>query len=42
MSILKRIIRIFIIVELILIGPFILTLFNPDARINGGSGGGWD
>ncbi|MFH0951203.1 MAG: hypothetical protein V1765_01890 [bacterium] len=39
---LKRIIRIFIIVELILLGPFILTLLNPNARINGGPGGGWD
>lgn len=39
---LKRIIRIFIIVELILLGPFILTLLNPNARINGGLGGGWD
>lgn len=34
--------RILIIVELILLGPFILTLLNPNARINGGSGGGWD
>lgn len=42
MSMLKRIIRIFIIIELILLGPFILTLFNPNARINGGPGGGWD
>lgn len=39
---LKRIIRIFIIVELILLGPFILTLLNQNAQINGGSGGGWD
>lgn len=39
---LKRIIRTFIIAELILLGPFILTLFNPNARINGGPGGGWD
>jgi len=42
MSMLKRIIRIFIIVELILLVPFILTLLNPNARINGGPGGGWD
>lgn len=42
MSILKKIIRIFIIIELILLGPFVLTLLNPNARINGGPGGGWD
>ena len=42
MSIGKRIIRIAIIVELILLVPFVLTLLNPNARINGGPGGGWD
>lgn len=42
MSMFKRIIRIAIIIELILLVPFVLTLLNPNARINGGSGGGWD
>lgn len=38
----KNIIRIIIIVGLILLIPLVLTLINPNARINGGSGGGWD
>jgi hypothetical protein len=42
MSMFKRIIRIAIVVELILLIGFIPTLFNPNARIYGGPGGGWD
>lgn len=42
MNMLKRIIRIAIVVELILLIGFLPTLFNPNARIYGGSGGGWD
>lgn len=39
---LKRILRIAIIVELILLMGFLPTLFNANARIYGGPGGGWD
>lgn len=39
---LKRIIRIVIIVEMLLLLGFLPTLFNPSARIYGGTGGGWD
>ncbi len=39
---LKRIIRIAIVVELLLLMGFLPTLFNPNARIFGGPGGGWD
>ncbi len=39
---LKRILRIAIIVELLLLMGFLPTLFNPSARIYGGPGGGWD
>ena len=42
MNMLKRIIRIAIVVELLLLIGFIPTLFNPNARIYGGPGGGWD
>lgn len=38
----RRILRIVIIVEGILILGFLPTLFNPNARIYGGAGGGWD
>lgn len=38
----KRIIRIIIVVELLLLMGFLPTLFNPHARIYGGPGGGWD
>ncbi len=38
----KRLLRIFIIVELILLAGFLPTLFNPNARLYGGPGGGWD
>ncbi len=38
----KRIVRIAIVVELLLLIGFIPTLFNPHARIYGGPGGGWD
>lgn len=42
MDMFKRIIRIAIAVELLLLIGFIPTLFNPNARIYGGPGGGWD
>lgn len=42
MNMFKRIIRIAIVVELILLIGFIPTLLNPNARIYGGPGGGWD
>ncbi len=42
MNIFKRIIRIAIVVEIILLMGFLPTLFNPNARIYGGPGGGWD
>ncbi len=42
MSVFKRILRIAIIVELLLLVGFLPTLFNPNARIYGGPGGGWD
>lgn len=42
MNMLKRIIRIAIVVEFILLMGFLPTLFNPNARIYGGPGGGWD
>lgn len=42
MSMFKRIIRIVIVVELLLLIGFLPTLFNPNARIYGGPGGGWD
>lgn len=42
MSLLKRIIRIAIVVELLLLLGFMPTLLNPNARIYGGPGGGWD
>ncbi len=38
----KRILRIAIVVELLLLLGFIPTLFNQNARIYGGPGGGWD
>ncbi len=38
----SRVIRVIIIVELILLVGFLPTLFNPNARIFGGPGGGWD
>lgn len=38
----KRILRIIIVVEMILLLGFMPTLFNPNARIYRGSGGGWD
>ena len=38
----KSIIRLAIITGLILLIPLILTLVNPTAHLNGGSGGGWD
>ena len=38
----KNIVRIAIIVGLILLIPLVLTLLNPNARIYGGGGGGWD
>lgn len=37
-----RIMRVFIVVELLLLVGFIPTLFNSNARIYGGPGGGWD
>lgn len=42
MNVFKRILRIAIIVELLLLVGFLPTLFNPNAHIYGGSGGGWD
>ncbi|MFA6523188.1 MAG: hypothetical protein WCS85_02370 [Candidatus Peribacteraceae bacterium] len=42
MKMFKRIIRIAIVVELLLLMGFLPTLFNPNARIYGGPGGGWD
>lgn len=42
MNIFKRILRIAIVVEFILLIGFIPTLFNSNARIYGGLGGGWD
>ena len=38
----KRLLRIAIIVELLLLVGFLPTLFNANARIYGGLGGGWD
>ncbi len=38
----KITLRIVIIVELLLLIGFLPTLFNPNARIYGGQGGGWD
>lgn len=38
----KRAIAIAVVVELLLLAGFLPTLFNPNARIYGGSGGGWD
>ena len=38
----RRLLRIVIIVELIMLAGFLPTLFNPSARIYGGAGGGWD
>lgn len=38
----KRLLRVAIIVELILLVGFLPTLFNPQARLYGGPGGGWD
>ena len=34
--------RIVIVVELLLLMGFLPTLLNPNARIYGGTGGGWD
>ncbi len=42
MSVFQRTLRIAIIVELLLLIGFLPTLFNPNARIYGGPGGGWD
>lgn len=42
MTIIKRLLRIVIIVESLLLLGFLPTLFNPNAHIYGGSGGGWD
>lgn len=42
MTLLKRIARIAIVTELLLLIGFLPTLFNPHARIYGGDGGGWD
>lgn len=42
MNIFKRFLRIALIVEGLLLMGFLPTLFNPNARIYGGSGGGWD
>ncbi len=42
MNMFKRIIRIAVVVELLLLMGFIPTLFNPNARMYGGPGGGWD
>lgn len=39
---LKRIVLIAIIVELLLLLGFLPTVFNPNAHIYGGPGGGWD
>ncbi len=39
---LKRLLRIAVIVELLLLIGFLPTLFNPNAQIYGGPGGGWD
>lgn len=39
---LKRIFRIAIVVELMMLIGFLPTLFNSNARIYGGPGGGWD
>jgi amino acid transporter len=38
----KRLLRIALIVELLLFLGFLPTLFNPNAHIYGGTGGGWD
>ena len=38
----KSPIRVGIITGLILLIPLVLTLLNPNARIYGGPGGGWD
>ncbi len=42
MPMFKRILRIAIIVELLLLIGFLPTLFNPNAHLYGGLGGGWD
>ncbi len=42
MTLLKRLLRIVVLVELLLLIGFLPTLFNPNARIYGGPGGGWD
>lgn len=38
----KNTLRLAVAVGLILLIPFVLTLANPHASINGGNGGGWD